>query len=60
MTTGTDGDDMAATGATAGTAAKKLAGEDAVVPRDFGNKGVAETNRTQARISGHQQMERRR
>jgi len=42
---GTDGDDMAAIGATAGAAAEKLAGEDAVVLQGFGNKGVAKTNR---------------
>ncbi len=40
--TGTDGDDMAAIGATAGVAAEKLAGEDAGTLRDFGNKGAAE------------------
>lgn len=39
--TGTDGDDMAAIGATAGAAAEKLAGADAGVLRVFGNKGAA-------------------
>jgi hypothetical protein len=42
--TGTDGDDMAAIGATAGAAAEKSVGADAVVLRDSGNKGAAETN----------------